>query len=158
MPKGNLQTFVPIDTDKYSLHLWSRKCLFATDRDHHRKPQPIKMLSREALSQWIYLQNTLTPKTWGTLWRRWWKDCKSRRITEFSVRLCLLVISEAIPIKSYNYDCSNASWPRIAPIDVPNRGRKSPQASTIHKELQATEWSWRGDLPQKREHHLVVQC
>jgi hypothetical protein len=38
------------------------------------------------------------------LWEREQKDFKSHRLREFVVRLCLLVISEATPMKFHLYD------------------------------------------------------
>lgn len=42
-------------TNKYSSHPWSRKFLFTTDGNHHRKSQLIKIQSCGAQSQQIHL-------------------------------------------------------------------------------------------------------
>lgn len=85
---------------------------------HYRKLQPINMQSCEAQSHWIHLQNIPTFKVPGTLQKRGWKDCKSRRIREFGVRLFLLVTSATILIKSYQHDYPNVTWTRRAPTNI----------------------------------------
>ena len=57
-----------------------------------------------ASSQWIHLQITHALKTRGTLQKREHKDSKSQRIRDVAVRLCLLVMLEAIPISFQNRD------------------------------------------------------
>jgi hypothetical protein len=42
-------------------------------------------------------KNAVTPKAQGTLLRRGEKDCKSQRIREFAVRLCLSNIKSYAP-------------------------------------------------------------
>ena len=57
-----------------------------------------------------YIYNlTPTPKAQGSLKKRRQKDCKSRKNLEFCVRLCLLGMSEATPIKSHQHNCLNMS-------------------------------------------------
>lgn len=75
----------------------------------------------------IYLQNTPTPKTLGTLWERQWKDMKSQRIREFAVRLSLPVMSKYILIKFHQHDCPNVSGTRMTLIDMVKQTGKSPR-------------------------------
>lgn len=56
--------------------------------------------------------NNPTGKAQGTLSKKGQRDCKRLRI-RFYVRLCLLEISEVIPINYPQYDCSNMSWARM---------------------------------------------
>lgn len=48
--------------------------------------------------------NSPTPKAQGMLRKREQEDCKSQKIKEFAVRLCLLVLSEARHRKSHQSD------------------------------------------------------
>lgn len=59
-------------------------------------------------SGYIY-RTTPTPKAQGILQKRGQKDYKSQRIGELAVRVCLLVMSEAITIESQQYNCPNIS-------------------------------------------------
>lgn len=43
---------------------------------------------------WYFYKTTSVPKVQGTLWKKGQKDCRSQRIGEFFVRLCLLVIQK----------------------------------------------------------------
>jgi hypothetical protein len=52
----NIDLYTYLYTDKYSSHLLPRKHLFAAERDHYRKPQPIKMQSHGDHFQLIHLQ------------------------------------------------------------------------------------------------------
>lgn len=47
------------------------------------------------------------------------------KIKEISVRLCLLVLSEATPIKSQQHDCSNVSSTMMTLMDMPNQARNA---------------------------------
>lgn len=92
---------------KCSLHTSSRKLLLIIiDRDHYNKLQPIKIQDSGAQSQWVDFQDpptpnaqrTSTPKAQGTpLQKKGEKDCKSQTAGKFTLRWCLLVISEAVP-------------------------------------------------------------
>lgn len=84
----------------------------------------------EPNSNWIHQQNTPIPQDQGILLKRSQKDFKSQRIWEFAVRLCLLLIVEAIPIKSHKHDCPNLSWTRITPMDMTNWMGERPQPYT----------------------------
>ena len=73
-------------------------------------------------------------KAQRTLWKR-------ERAGEFSVKLCLLVISEAISIKSQQHACLNMSRTGTTNSHVTWAG-KAHESSTLHKELQARKESW----------------
>lgn len=64
----------------------------------------LQMELREALFSGLYVK-TLAHEAQGTLWKR-------ERVRELSVRLCLLVVSEAITIKSHEHACLNMSSTR----------------------------------------------
>lgn len=51
--------------------------------------------------------NSLIPKAQGMLRKGEQEDCKSQKIKEFAVRLCLLVLSEVRHIKSHQCGCPN---------------------------------------------------
>lgn len=53
------------------------------------------------------------------------RHCKGQSI-RFAVRLCLLAISEAAPLKSHKHDYTNVSWTRITPINMPKQTKESP--------------------------------
>lgn len=53
-----------------------------------------------------------------------WKDPKSQRIGELDVKLSVLIVSKAAPIKSYK----NVSWTRMIPIDMSNGMGESTKA------------------------------
>lgn len=125
-------------TTSLSLHLQisvvftphPEKLFFATDRQHFRKPQPIKNAEFRAQCQWIHPQNTPTPKTQGTLQIRGLKNSKSQRTKEFAVRLCALVILEITPIKSHQHDWMWASPVRVEQSDTSGLAKldgKNPQ-------------------------------
>lgn len=48
-------------------------------------------------------------KTHRTLWEKSKEDFKSQRMSEFSLRQCFLVTSEATPTKYHHHDCLNLS-------------------------------------------------
>ena len=58
-------------------------------------------------------------------WKRWQKDCKSQKIMQFSVRLCLLVMSETAPIKSHKHHCLN----RMSPTGMSKWSKEKPMRS-----------------------------
>ena len=66
---------------------------------------------------------------------------------EFSVRLCLLVTSEAAPIRSYQHGCPIISWTKMTPIDMPNWTEKSPWGLNP---TQRTTGNW-GELQEERQ-------
>lgn len=48
------------------------------------------------------------------------RDGKIQRIRELTVRLCLLLISEATLIKSHQQDCPNMNGTRVTPTNMPD--------------------------------------
>ena len=89
-----------------------------------------------------YIYKTIpTPKAQEIVHKRW-KDCKSQKAREFAVRLYLLVISEATPIKSHQHDCLNMSWTRMAAMHMPNWTEKSPRGLKLTQKTQVTKGSW----------------
>ena len=104
----------------------------ATDRGHFRTSQPIKMQSYGAQSQGLHLQNTSTSKAQGTLSKRRQKDCKSRRVRGFAVRLCFLV-TQKLHTMSRQCDCFNMSWTRMTPMAVPAGKGKAHKTSPYSK-------------------------
>lgn len=48
---------------------------------------------------------TTAPKAQGILQERRQRDCKSQRLRELAVRLCLLVTSEVTPTEFHQHDC-----------------------------------------------------
>jgi hypothetical protein len=57
----------------------------------------------------MHLQQNPMPKAQGTLQKRWWKDCKSQKIREFAVSVCLLIVSEAISTNFHCHDYANVT-------------------------------------------------
>ena len=92
------------------------------------------------------------PKAQGTLQKREQKDCKSQGIRECAVRVCLLVMSEATPIKSHQHGCLNMSQTRITTKGIPKQAGKTPQASIRHKNFRPLKdaKSVSNSLPQRR--------
>ena len=72
-------------------------------------------------SQWVHLEDTPTFKAQGTLQYVGQRDFKNQKIREFAVRMCLLIRSEVIPIKSYQHICPYVSRTWMAPMSVPDR-------------------------------------
>lgn len=66
------------------------------------------MCSCQDQSQLIYLQHSVYDSE-GTLQKRELKDCERQRVREFVMRLCLLGMSTATPIKSCQDGCLNMS-------------------------------------------------
>lgn len=127
------------------------RCLEASlckNMDSYRTPQPTSMQCCGIHSQEIYLPNTSAPKVQGSLWKREQKNCKSQRIEEFSVRLCLLGMSEAPPINSHQHDCPSIIWRRTATIDMLLWTKESYGISVLDKQLQLRNAkSGRNSLP-----------
>lgn len=61
-------------------------------------------LNAKSRSPMAASSNSPTPKAQGMLRKREQEDCKSQKIKEFAVRLCLLVLSEARHRKSHQSD------------------------------------------------------
>lgn len=93
--------------------------------------------------------NTSTPKAQKTLWKKGPKDCKSQRIGEFAVRLCILGLLEASPMKCHQHDCLKKSWTRTVSIDMAKQTGKASRSQPCTKNYrnyrtQATKecWEW----------------
>lgn len=74
----------------------------------------------------LYIYNKdSSVKAQVTLKKRWWKDYK--KIREFDMRLCLLVVSKALLIMSQQLDHPNMNWTRItAQMYISKWKEKSP--------------------------------
>lgn len=81
----------------FHMHLGSTKRNLWVYR-HYRIPRLIKMYCFTSPNQWIH--STKLILSTGKIQKNW-KDCKSQKISECVVRLCLLVMSEFIPLTSY---------------------------------------------------------
>lgn len=137
-------------------HLSSRKHFFAIDRDHYRRKQPISMKSCEVQSQ---LGNTSAPQ-----YLRLRDDCRRggrKMIREFSVGSSPknVKLHPSTPIKSCQHDWPNMSWARMTPTRQCQHLwlllKEGQEASTLHKELRATE-KWMlgvGTIVFPREEH-----
>lgn len=101
---------------------------------------------------WIHLKNTPTPKAQETLWKRGQKDRKNQKTKEFTVRLCLLIMSQATSITPDWHDCPNVSWARMTPIDMPKWTGEERGASTLYNPIPGS----RGMLGVGRVHQLVI--
>ena len=80
----------------------SQEASFAADREYCRKPELVKIQRTTmcAHTQLIHPNIAPTLEAQGTSWERERKDCKNLKIKEFVMRLCLLTMPRAIPIKS----------------------------------------------------------
>lgn len=78
------------------------------------------------------------PKARGILQKIEQKDCKIQGIRECAVRVCLLVMSEATPIKSHQHGCliMSQTW-MITTKGMPKQAGKTPQASMRHKNYRS---------------------
>lgn len=134
---------------------------FSSSRVCYRKPQAIIMQSCRALFRRLHLHvhtwssGIIAGEGGGE------KDCKSQRVGEFTVRMCLLATPETTPIKSHWHDCPNMSWKRMTPMSMPNQTGKSPwglgptQRTTGNRtKLGAGEVFF----PRGRAQQLVVFC
>jgi hypothetical protein len=113
------------------------------------------MLSYGAQSQGISLSNTPTPKAQGTVHKRGWRECRSRRISKLAVRLCLLLkMSDATPIKSLQHD-----FPRMKPMNMPKWMGESPRGLNPTQNCRQLRkaGSARGEPLYRRTYLLVVQ-
>jgi hypothetical protein len=122
-------------TDKYSLHPSSRKLLCNKWRPLQKKIKSKCRVVEPSYNGYIFKilpHLRLREQFWK---RRRQKDCKSQRIRDFGVRLCLLVMSEAKPIESHQHGCPNMSSTRRTPMDMPQWMGKAHKASTLHDEL-----------------------
>lgn len=76
-----------------------------------------------------------TPKIQGTLGEERTEDFKSQKIRELATRLCLVIISEATPIKSHQQYSQNVHW----------KTYKVYKASPLHNNLKSNEESRKQD-------------
>lgn len=110
---------------------------------YYRKLQPTKIQNCGSQQQWIHLQKQ-------PFLLRFREHCakgcrkilRTRRSGSWHVRLCLLRISEAIPITSYWHDCLNNSWIRTTRTDMQKWLVESSWILSPTHELKATEESW----------------
>lgn len=81
------------------------------------------------------LTNTTTnyplPRAQGTLWKRDQGDCRSQRIGDLAVRLCLPGTSQATPIKSHQCGCPDVSRTRRTLMTRLTCIWKSPQSLSL---------------------------
>lgn len=119
-------------------HQFSSRKLFFEIGGHYIKPQPIKIQGHRAQSQWIHSPHTRSPMVQKT----GQKDYKWQRVSEFSVRFCLLITSEATLWTSHECDCLKMSWKKkkMALIDIPQG--KAHKPSDLQKELQEPKGWW----------------
>lgn len=103
-------------TEKCNPQQSSKKTL--CNRHKPLQNSTIKMQNCGAQSQRIHLQNTPVPKTQETFQKKGQKELKSQRIWEFAVRLCLIIMSETIPVNAHKCDCSNIIRIRITSMDI----------------------------------------
>lgn len=80
------------------------------------------------------------PKAQRILWKGRWKDYKRRRIRKFAARLCVLVASEAVPIKSHQQDLLNMNWTKTTLINTPRWTGKAQEASMLFLKLCCYFW------------------
>lgn len=119
-------------------HQFSSRKLFFETGGHCIKPQPIKIQGHRAQSQWIHSPHTRSPMVQKT----GQKVYKWQRVSEFSVRFCLLITSEATLWTSHECDCLKMSWKKkkMALIDIPQG--KAQKASDLQKEVQGPKGWW----------------
>lgn len=70
----------------------------------HRNDFPSKGKDKKLQSNY---KTTPAPKALGKLQKRGWKNCRSQRTREFSMRLNVMVRSDTISIKSHDHGCPN---------------------------------------------------
>lgn len=117
MIPNNLK-FALTHTYKCSSHPSLRKLLLP-QMETITKITPIKkMQSCGAQPQNTSTEHSLSQGS-GNIVEQGIENCKSQRIREFTVIVCLLVVSEVTPIKSHQYDCLNRNWRRMTPINMP---------------------------------------
>lgn len=132
-----------------SLHLSLKKLLFATDRGRYREPQPIKLQNQVPRDTIIY--NTLLYLKLRQSCGRWLGGCRSQRVRDSVVWLCLLLTSEATPIKPYQQDCPNLS--ELNREDNNKHAKLQGENPTILSSTQRTTGPLQGKV-----HPLVIQC
>lgn len=73
------------------------------------------------------------------------------------VRLCLLVIAKATPIKSKQYDCSYMNSTRITPMNRPNWMGKRPRRPQSYPKNLRKAGKGKVCPPQGRAHQMDAQ-
>lgn len=82
------------------------------------------------------LKKTSTAKAQETLKKRDWKACKSQKVRDLALRLCLQGLLGAVSIISHQHDSMNMICTKATAIDsMPKRREKSHEAPMLHKEL-----------------------
>lgn len=71
------------------------------------------------------------PKAQGPLQKRGQKDFNSQSTKALAVRLYLLGLSEAAPLKSHQHDCLNVSW-SVTALDILEWTWKTHEPSDLH--------------------------
>lgn len=99
-----LVTYKKIDIDE--IWGWQIETMETMETNHN---QSKCWVVKPSSNTYIY-KRTPTPEAQGTLQKRRWRDCKSQRMREFAIKLCLLIMSEVAPIKSHPHDGLNMSW------------------------------------------------
>ena len=107
-------------TSNQNLHL-----VFETD--DYRKPKPTELRVVKPRPTWYIYNRVLAPKARETLQKRGWNNCKTQGIKKSSVRLCLLIMSEAKLISSRQYGCSHMTQTKTPPVDMLTQTRESSQ-------------------------------
>ena len=105
----------------------------------------------ESQFQQIHVQNAPIPKAQGTLQKRGQKDCQSQRTRESAVWLCLLAMSEHIPIKSHQYNFLSMKQGSL------NRNDTNRYPNTEGEKLMKPQHNYRqrnGESWKNRENHI----
>ena len=94
--------------------------------------------------------------------RSYWKNGREigwTKGTELPVKLCLLIMSEIMPIKSHQHGCLSMNWTRKRTTDK-LVWVKVYEDSTLHKEQETTKnaQSRRNSILQTKVYKLVIQC
>lgn len=120
-----------------------------------RNPRENIMESCGGQAQWICLQYISIPKAQRTLQTRKQKDCKSQRVREFTVRICLLGMSsytcKASPIWLSKHELTEG-WQ-----EGTYQTRCGKVYTMNHEQVGNNGSSW-VCLPQGRTYWLGVQC
>lgn len=83
-------------------------------------------------------------------------ECAWVRGSEFAVRLCLLVSSEAAPIKSHGHGHINTNWARMTAMEMPNKIEEAQETSTLCEEEEANEKSWKWERWSSSEKRMAI--
>lgn len=78
-------------------------------------------------------------KASGNIKKDGMENCKSHRMGKFCLRWCLSAMSEYIPTKSHQHDCTNMSMSEHGQQPSTCESEwETLEASILHKELQTT--------------------